>query len=816
MALRAAALNGNDDDDDDDTNGNGNDEEEAGEGGGGGKSARDAMKTKKKIARGAVKPSGGEKKRHKTKSSLLLSFGAQEEEEDNAEEEEKEKRRKKKKKKGFGANLDATADVQRAAVSTAEDAAALHGAGRGEYSAAGMRRLKENYGITLTGSFKPAAAGLSTQKQEQELEQVTLPTQEEVRAARMHRQQLRISASSSLHHERTNMERRSSDYIPLKSSLVRSHRERQEGDEKEEKEEEEEDAMWIRHQLSNAIGGTGGASINERSMPRGTQGSSTIQSASAAIQRLRERVAHAENEARASEREMRENASSMREAEKATEAFETSMEATATQVGFLQDFLDYVGTLAHCLQDKAYIVEELEAHVRALDATRRDDARAKRDADFEYEWVGADAAARAAMQCALMMTSSTTSVPSADDVRRTAHAAAESAQRALHRQVSSMNETDEFGRSVGLQKDAHLKRRAARRSVRLESSWALLSSSPVVGPCSSESEDSDEDVETFETGMREAALTASSIFSDVDDSFASLECVKERLETFKQKYPAAYADAFIALSAPAVFEVYVRLQMLTYLPSRCGASKAHIDDQEWFQTLFNYGRSAASDAEFDEDGDDAKVIPELVRKVVLPSFVRSICSDNGTTDDDDDRDNAEDAQSDRAHIGERDKKRRGTRLDWTRMREATSLAAVANELLIYLPRETAELRESFTRVASSLLEQIAHLKTPSWPPSVIDAYPLCREVVQICFRRALRLLQSALAWKDILGEALIQDAVTNRLLETKLVPIVAATAGFDTSLASTMLQRITSTVPAHYRDIQALRSLSDALPVSKG
>ena len=150
-------------------------------------------------------------------------------------------------------------------------------------------------------------------------------------------------------------------------------------------------------------------------------------------------------------------------------------------------------------------------------------------------------------------------------------------------------------------------------------------------------------------------------------------------------------------------------------------------------------------------------------------------------------------------------------IDWSDPNDSACLADVANELLIYLPRTTEGLRETFTAITAALLQQIDGLKAPSWPPAVIDAHPDCREMTLSCFRRALQILRSVLCWKDVLGESLTQDVIHERLLQGKIIPIVSAAAGFDKTLASAMMRSLAVSTPSEYRRIKSLSDLSSQL-----
>lgn len=60
------------------------------------------------------------------------------------------------------------------------------------------------------------------------------------------------------------------------------------------------------------------------------------------------------------------------------------------------------------------------------------------------------------------------------------------------------------------------------------------------------------------------------VFRDADDEYGSLTAVKRRLEEWKARQPGAYADAYVSLSAPALFAPFVRLELLKWRPLHGG------------------------------------------------------------------------------------------------------------------------------------------------------------------------------------------------------------------------------------------------------
>lgn len=59
---------------------------------------------------------------------------------------------------------------------------------------------------------------------------------------------------------------------------------------------------------------------------------------------------------------------------------------------------------------------------------------------------------------------------------------------------------------------------------------------------------------------------ASTVFADVSDAFSSIMALRQRLDSWREQQPAAYEEAYMEMSAPALFAPFVRLQLLSWEP----------------------------------------------------------------------------------------------------------------------------------------------------------------------------------------------------------------------------------------------------------
>lgn len=59
---------------------------------------------------------------------------------------------------------------------------------------------------------------------------------------------------------------------------------------------------------------------------------------------------------------------------------------------------------------------------------------------------------------------------------------------------------------------------------------------------------------------------AGTVFADASDEYSSVGAVLARLQDWQAQQPGAYRDAYMGVSAPAIFAPFVRLQLLAWDP----------------------------------------------------------------------------------------------------------------------------------------------------------------------------------------------------------------------------------------------------------
>lgn len=394
--------------------------------------------------------------------------------------------------------------------------------------------------------------------------------------------------------------------------------------------DEEEEDRWEMEQMRKAVKAV--KSKDEKKAPGGGSGwgdllqkrniLSISNQGESAVKSLREtlfKMKESEARARAA---LRQNEERMQSAEESVRELERGMSESSERYVYVQKLRDYVAELCDCLRDKGALIEELEEQMQRLQEERASALAERRAADISAEVAESEAATSAAMAALGRGAGG----PAAS-------VAAAEAATWVREGLESTPQFDEFGRDINLQKRMEARRRAEARARRRARAQARRAERTVGrGPhangngrvsfpseadrldgetSSSESED---EVSAFEKGRGELVLAADAVFRDADEEFRTLTKVKERLEEWKRKYPAAYRDAYVSLSAPALFAPYVKLELLKWDPLH---GEAGFDGMRWYQELFEYGMGNSDGA--DPDDADGNMVPTLVEKVRLVS-----------------------------------------------------------------------------------------------------------------------------------------------------------------------------------------------------
>ncbi|KXZ48179.1 hypothetical protein GPECTOR_30g275 [Gonium pectorale] len=438
------------------------------------------------------------------------------------------------------------------------------------------------------------------------------------------------------------------------------------------------------------------------------------------------------------------------------EGFESELRVAGDKYLYMQQLKAYVADLCECLQVKSAIVEELEDTRLELMEDRAQAARTAATNTDRDLMTPAEAAVAAAM-AALSRGAGAAAAGAA-----AAAAAAEAEDRLLDEE--GPEELDEFGRNVNLQRRRELEERATARKRLLAAEGERLASAlggAAVEPLTEGPQEDEATSSRYAQRFREIVEAGSTAFADADEEYASIAAVKRRLEEWKARFPKDYTSAYMHLSTPALFAPYVRLELLRWDPlygggeGTAGVGSAVVpykgfDSHDWYGELFEYGMgSAAGGGPAPEDDPDADLVPQLVRKLVLPLAL---------------------------HWIERC-------WDVLNVSHTRCVAALASELLVYVPAEEERMVELLAVLRGSLEAAAEAVSLPPWPPAVLACCPLASRVLFRRFRAALRLLHGVSAFEGLLARGLLTALALGRVVGGQLMPYLRAAAAGGEQLA---------------------------------
>ncbi|OVA19461.1 GC-rich sequence DNA-binding factor [Macleaya cordata] len=412
---------------------------------------------------------------------------------------------------------------------------------------------------------------------------------------------------------------------------------------------------------------------------------------------------------------------------------EKSLSVAGEKFIFMQKLRDFVSVICDFLQHKAPFIEELEEQMQKLHEERATAILERRTADNADEMMEVEAAVNEAMLVFNRGGASAAMVAAATS-------AAQAASSATKEQTNLPVQLDEFGRDVNQQKRMDMMRRAEARKRRKARSDSKRMSS--VGDDSayhhiegeSSTDESDSESTSYLSNRELLLQTAEQIFSDAAEEYSQLSVVKEKFETWKKHYLSSYRDAYMSLSAPAIFSPYVRLELLKWDPLY---EEADFNDMKWHSLLFDYGLTEHG-SDFNPDDADANLVPGLVEKVALPILHHEIahCWDMLST--------------------------RGTK----------NAVSATNLVINYVPASSEALRELLSVIHSRLADAVANLIVPTWSTIVIKAVPNAARIAAYRFGMSIRLLKNICLWKDILAFPILERLALDELLSGKVLPHV--------------------------------------------
>ena len=586
-----------------------------------------------------------------------------------------------------------------------------------------------------------------------------------------------------------------------------------------------------------------------------TQTAEIHAAADMALDKLRTALHRARLSHRQTETNLQQTLKSLRENATDADEISTDLARAGDRYVFLQSIRVYMAALCAMLAEKSPIVEELQEELqrareeRALAAFIR-----QRDTRREEE-EPARAAAEASM--AVLMTSSGRLSSGGDETLSTMAAAAEEAAKDAEERLARGGhippELDEFGRDINAIQRAKVVQRmkhAASRRANEEESFRRAASDngdgidreePSLGDATSEEDE--EAVVGYRSRVEEIYETAESVFKDASDDFNSIERVKDVLESWKFKFPAQYRDAYVGLSAPALFAPFVRLELLHWDPLGLDGSSA----VSATQNVGDDGSNPSCDTLEDRQGRNRLGFRQGT--LSHPSSYSPLSGEG--LDHKDGNDHSGDvrrssvAQFDQQdwyrhlfHYGIPEEHGGGTMANeqtagglgeadaaadvdndlvprivrsliaplsesllehvWNPWSHRQSLAAseLLSDVMIYVPDPAAdEVQTLIAIVIRRFEEALKRSNVPTWTPAALKASPRAEVYVARCFGRALRLLRAISAFVDVLPTALIKRWAVEELLSKQLVPHVRAGLAISSRTVADRAQRVLDSLP---------------------
>lgn len=556
--------------------------------------------------------------------------------------------------------------------------------------------------------------------------------------------------------------------------------------------EDEED--WAREQIRKGMGGLlqeqgprgagAAAALAEpgaapppppRGSAAGSQAAAIAAAAEAALGALRAGVRRLRSGAELAERHLGKTGGSLEISLSSITRIEADLAAAGERYSFVQRMRAYVADLCAMLAEKSPLVETLEEELRHLQAERTAAHAARADAADADAGVPAEAAASAALG-ALSRGAAAAAVAAA------AERAAQAAEARLLGGDASP-ELDEFGRDVNSQRRQQAAARLDRHRVWLAEAAATLAAAAAAGdggepPLGEEtSSESEGEASHFELRRDEVREAAAAVFRDASDEFGTVAGVKRVLEDWKERHPAAYRDAYVCDSAPALFAPFVRAALLSWQPLAPGTEG--IDTHEWYRLLFDYGMPSDPSA-IDPADPDADLLPRLVRGLVLPAAAATL------------------------------------RAAWNARsaRSAPAAARLLGDLAVYLPADDPGMLEVLSVVERRLEAAADSATLPPWPPAALTASGRARAHLARRFGRALRVLRVLSAFEGVLSRAMLQRLALERVVESSALGYVRAAAG-STPLAVSRAARLAEALPAEWFKAGAPRSLAGLMDLMR-
>ncbi|KAF9585454.1 hypothetical protein BGW38_002317 [Lunasporangiospora selenospora] len=278
---------------------------------------------------------------------------------------------------------------------------------------------------------------------------------------------------------------------------------------------------------------------------------------------------------------------------------EEAMSKAGTRYTFFQELRSYCRNLAAFFEEKFPELEKIESDYRDLLARRSKQAFDRRKDDMK------------------------------DDLSEFARVEDDAGSRQKDSQDESVQELDEFGRSIGSsdpnvakrRRQSERERRHAIRSKQRNDSEAPSSHSNTHDGLATDDELGSGDSREFVEAVSKIENRRLDLFNDVGEDFRDIEAVKHRFQAWKTEYHTDYNKAYGGLLLPIVFDFFVRQETCLWNPFK---EQQDLPEYSWHKVISSYTivHSMASHMYDDSDKEDEEedMDKDLISKVVAKSL----------------------------------------------------------------------------------------------------------------------------------------------------------------------------------------------------
>ena len=405
---------------------------------------------------------------------------------------------------------------------------------------------------------------------------------------------------------------------------------------------------------------------------------------------------------------------------------------------FLQGMRAYIADLCNMLEEKAPLIEELlEA------ALELGEGRAKA---HQEKWDSMDFAvfqlAEAGVTAALSRLAHDGDGASAAEAAKHAETVAGATMAA-----TIPVELDEFGR------DVNVKRRVEVIKAVEELHYGVM-----------------EDLSAYNERYVEIKDTAEAVFLDADVDFSGIRAVSSRLKEWKTNHPSSYNDAYLSLSAPALFAPFVKLELISWRPLHTAADTACLEGLEWYQQLSVYAGT---------DESDAQLVPKLVSKVVLPVVMRMLSQ------------------------------------IWTPRdpSQTESVVALVKSMSVLEGGhgDTELPQELVVVVLEKLKQAVDSASVPLWPASIAKFYERAHKCMVHKIDLTMKVYTSVVAFEGVLPRIQLQKLALDILLTKHIIPYLSTRWKDGREENRELADRVLKVTPLAWHSTEAMLALHNLL-----